>query len=144
MDTQYKIIKISISKSSKLISLYNIPFIFECFYDVTAHPLTQKKHCKSTQPESQPKRFSSFSLLSCFFFFRWASSKLHDSFTMVFTQMVRVRTCQTSQNSHSMQPLSLKAEMKYQHNCIGKVQTLSSHNSGDIYELHQLKKRRYM
>ena len=40
-----------------------------------------------------------------------------------------------------MQPLSFQTEMKYQHNRIGKVQSLSSNNSGVIYELHHLKKK---
>jgi len=45
-------------------------------------PTGAKKHGKSTEPESQPKHFSFLLLFSS----GGASSKLHDSFTMVFTQ----------------------------------------------------------
>jgi len=46
-------------------------------------PSGAKKHRESTEPESHQtaKMFSFF-----FFFFRWASSNLRDSFTMVFAQ----------------------------------------------------------
>jgi len=38
-----------------------------------------KEHCESAKPESHQTA-------KMFFFFRWASSNLHDSFTMVFAQ----------------------------------------------------------
>jgi len=49
-------------------------------------PSRVKKHCEGTEPQScqTAKMFFFLPLL----FFRQASSKLHDSFTMVFTQNI--------------------------------------------------------
>jgi len=46
-------------------------------------PSSTEKYCKNTEPKS-----CQTAQLKCFlsFFFRWASSNLHDSFTMVFAQ----------------------------------------------------------
>jgi len=80
-----------ISKNSKHISLYNsVSFIFKCFHD-KRHTNRCKKYHKSTEPESCQKAkifslFLSFFFVYFFFFFIQASSKLYDSFTMVFAQ----------------------------------------------------------
>jgi len=49
-------------------------------------PSGAEKHCKSIVPGSLQTTKMFIFLPLFFFYFRWASSKLHDSFTMVFTQ----------------------------------------------------------
>jgi len=58
-----------------------------------------KKHCKSTKPEScqTAKMFLS---LFFFFFFRRASSKLRDSFRVVYTQNSSILYCMSSAPVH--------------------------------------------
>ena len=71
---------------SKLVNLYdNLPLIFECFMTYNM-PRSVKKCCESTEPQSwqAPKMF--VILLPLLLFFRQASSKLRNSFTMVFAQ----------------------------------------------------------
>ena len=67
-------------QNDKLISLYyNVPFIFECLM-TNKTPSSMKRHCKSTEPERHQMPKVSFVLS----FFRWDSSKLHDSLPVVF------------------------------------------------------------
>ena len=80
-DTQYMIIQKRITQNLKNSKLY--AFITMCHpsssvFMTNDMPTGAKKHHESTKPPSRQ--------MAMFFFFRWASSKLRDSFTMVFAQ----------------------------------------------------------
>ena len=85
-DTQYIIIqKISQNlRNGKLISLYNNLYRSALsVFMMNNTPSGLKMHRESTEPEScQMAIMFFFSFF--FFFFRWATSKLRDSFTIIF------------------------------------------------------------
>jgi len=84
-------------KDWKCTSIYNnVLFIFECFHDeqhTQWHKKTLWKYRTRKSPGSQ-------NVFLSFFFFRWASSKLHDSFMMVFTKQ-QVFTLSSAPTHHS-------------------------------------------